>query len=110
MMQISFFLPQVWHYCLEDGRDEPFLCPIGTVFNQRHFICDWWYNTDCASAQDFYRLNEELYQKYTEAKKSPVASRELNGDVLQDAASEDDAPYANPVESYGSSSGGYGRR
>lgn len=24
-----------------------FLCPNGTIFNQKKRICDWWYNVDC---------------------------------------------------------------
>ena len=41
------FSLQVFHICaLADpsGRlyTYSFLCPNGTVFNQRYFICDWW--------------------------------------------------------------------
>ncbi|XP_066980493.1 uncharacterized protein [Macrobrachium rosenbergii] len=51
---------QVWHYCLKDGRKYSFICPIGTVFHQRVFTCDWWYNVDCSQTKEFYRLNEKL--------------------------------------------------
>lgn len=60
----------MWHYCLPDGRQESFLCPIGTLFNQRHFICDWWYNTNCTASQELYRLNDILYERYTESRTS----------------------------------------
>ena len=35
------------------------LC-AGTVFNQKYFTCDWWYNVDCGASQDFYDLNSQL--------------------------------------------------
>ena len=35
------------------------LC-AGTVFNQKYFTCDWWYNVDCGASQDFYDLNNQL--------------------------------------------------
>ena len=55
---------QVYHYCHFDGRQDSFLCPRGTVFNQAVFVCDWWYNVDCSSAQSFYQLNQNLYRVY----------------------------------------------
>ena len=56
---------QVYHYCHFDGRQDSFLCPRGTVFNQAVFVCDWWYNVDCNVAQDFYQLNQNLYRVNT---------------------------------------------
>lgn len=53
--------PQVYHYCHHDGRQDSFLCPKGTVFNQRVFVCDWWYNADCAESASLYDLNHNLY-------------------------------------------------
>merc|ERR1712133_79320 len=35
------------------------LCPNGTIFNQGVFVCDWWFNFDCAEAEGLYGLNEE---------------------------------------------------
>ena len=55
------FLSQVYHYCHHDGRQDSFLCPKGTVFNQKVFVCDWWYNADCGSSHGFYSLNDDLY-------------------------------------------------
>ncbi|KAG0418529.1 hypothetical protein HPB47_004765 [Ixodes persulcatus] len=52
---------QVFHICQEDGRHDAFLCPNGTVFNQRFFVCDWWYNFDCNETPQFYDLNSQLY-------------------------------------------------
>ena len=37
-----------------------FLCPNGTIFNQNYFICDWWFNFDCAEAADLYSLNDDI--------------------------------------------------
>ncbi|KAI9560750.1 hypothetical protein GHT06_011702 [Daphnia sinensis] len=55
-------LCQVFHLCQIDGRHDSFLCPNGTLFNQKHFVCDWWYNVDCAAAPSLYVLNEVFRQ------------------------------------------------
>ena len=39
---------------------DSFLCPNGTLFNQKYFVCDWWYNVDCAASESFFQLNEEI--------------------------------------------------
>jgi len=55
---------QVFHICTADGAGGlakySFLCPNGTVFNQNYFICDWWFNFDCSTAEDLYSLNDEI--------------------------------------------------
>merc|ERR1712027_216999 len=55
---------QVFHICTADGAgglaQYSFLCPNGTVFNQNYFICDWWFNFDCAEAEGLYSLNDQL--------------------------------------------------
>jgi len=55
---------QSFHICANDGigglLKYSFLCPNGTLFNQQYFICDWWFNTDCSQAEDYYALNEEV--------------------------------------------------
>ena len=55
---------QVFHICTADGQGGlakySFLCPNGTIFNQNYFICDWWFNFDCAEAEGLYSLNEEI--------------------------------------------------
>lgn len=49
---------QAYHVC-HDGREghqgASFLCTNGTVFNQKEFTCDWWYNVNCAEAQSYYQ-------------------------------------------------------
>ncbi|XP_066971854.1 uncharacterized protein [Macrobrachium rosenbergii] len=51
---------QVFHICQFDNRQDSFLCPNGTVFNQQYFVCDWWFNVDCAASGDFVRLNADI--------------------------------------------------
>lgn len=34
-----------------------FLCPNGTLFNQKFFVCDWYKNVDCSASESFYSLN-----------------------------------------------------
>merc|ERR1712150_392162 len=55
---------QAFHICTADGQGGlakySFLCPNGTVFNQNYFICDWWFNFDCTTAEELYSLNEDI--------------------------------------------------
>ena len=55
---------QVFHICTADGfgglSKYSFLCPNGTIFNQNYFICDWWFNFDCAEAESLYGKNDEI--------------------------------------------------
>lgn len=53
----------MFHVCEEGGKKNSFLCPVGTIFNQQHFVCDWWSNVDCNAAQGYYALNNELYKE-----------------------------------------------
>ncbi|CAB3383120.1 Hypothetical predicted protein [Cloeon dipterum] len=51
---------QAYHVC-HDGREghqgAAFLCPNGTIFSQKEFTCDHWYNVDCQSSPSYYSLN-----------------------------------------------------
>ncbi len=55
---------QVFHICTADGQGGlskySFLCPNGTIFNQNYFICDWWFNFDCAEAEGLYSINDKI--------------------------------------------------
>uniref|UniRef100_T1J4M3 Chitin-binding type-2 domain-containing protein n=1 Tax=Strigamia maritima TaxID=126957 RepID=T1J4M3_STRMM len=51
---------QVFLICQADGRQDSFLCPNGTIFNQKYFVCDWWYHVDCNDSPNFYHLNSFL--------------------------------------------------
>ena len=53
-------IPQVFHICHRSGRRDSFLCPNGTVFNQKYFVCDWWYNFKCEDAPFFYPVNAAI--------------------------------------------------
>ena len=66
-----------------------FLCPNGTIFNQNYFICDWWFNFDCAEAADLYSLNDDI-----------AAERDAASGALDSygAATEAKASYGGPVE------------
>eukprot|EP00091_Calanus_sinicus_P019179 TRINITY_DN469_c0_g1_i7.p1 TRINITY_DN469_c0_g1~~TRINITY_DN469_c0_g1_i7.p1 ORF type:complete len:264 (-),score=119.66 TRINITY_DN469_c0_g1_i7:130-870(-) len=78
---------QVFHICTADGAGGlskySFLCPNGTIFNQNYFICDWWFNFDCSTAEDLYSLNDEI-----------AAEREALAGAASDVAGE----YGAPVE------------
>ena len=55
---------QAFHICANDGNSGlskfSFLCPNGTLFQQQYFVCDWWFNVDCSTTEDFYGLNDEI--------------------------------------------------
>merc|ERR1712025_61289 len=55
---------QAFHICTADGAGGlakySFLCPNGTLVNQNYFICDWWFNFDCSTAEDLYSLNDDI--------------------------------------------------
>ena len=57
-----FFLTifQVFHVCESGKRQSSFICPRGTIFNQKHRVCDWWYNVKCEDSTEFYDLNLDL--------------------------------------------------
>merc|ERR1711936_948996 len=81
---------QAFHVCTADGQGGlskySFLCPNGTIFNQGYFICDWWFNFDCAEAEGLFSLNEDI-----------AAEREAASQP-QGAASDAQASYAAPAE------------
>merc|ERR550532_1183150 len=88
---------QVFHICTADGAGGlakySFLCPNGTVFNQNYFICDWWFNFDCAEAEGLYSLNEDIAAE-REAASQPQAA-------ASDNANSYAAPGEEPLSSYG---------
>ncbi len=60
---ILCFLLQAFYICQADGRQDGFLCPNATLFNQQTFVCEWWYNVDCSQSNNFYNLNADLYRE-----------------------------------------------
>merc|ERR1740129_1914237 len=87
---------QAFHICTADGAGGlakySFLCPNGTLFNQNYFICDWWFNFDCSTAEDLYSLNDEI-----------AAER----DALSGAASDALGSYDAPPADYAAGAGSY---
>merc|ERR1719447_993007 len=80
---------QAFHICTADGAGGlakySFLCPNGTIFNQNYFICDWWFNFDCAEADAIAaEKNGELAAARDEASEA--------------AASDADPSYAAPAD------------
>lgn len=76
---------QVFRICTNTdftGRGFPFLCPNGTIFNQEHFVCDWYKNVDCDDSEEFYTKNaenalqskEQMMQKAKMMVEFPMAS------------------------------------
>merc|ERR1712061_712413 len=94
---------QVFHICTADGAGGlakySFLCPNGTVFNQNYFICDWWFNFDCAEAEGLYTLNDDLAAEreaatgaasspagsYASPDSAPIGGYDAPVDVIEDA-------------------------
>merc|ERR1719211_135986 len=69
---------QVFQICTADGQGGlskySFLCPNGTIFNQNYFICDWWFNFDCAEAEDLYSINDDIAAERAEIDAAAAAS------------------------------------
>jgi len=84
---------QVFHICTADGAgglaQYSFLCPNGTIFNQNYFICDWWFNFDCAEAEGLYSLNDDL-----------AAEREAATGAASSPAGSYAAPDSQPIGGY----------
>ena len=84
---------QVFHICTADGAGGlakySFLCPNGTIFNQNYFICDWWFNFDCAEAEGLYSLNDEI-----------AAEREANSGAASNPVGSYASPDSQPIGGY----------
>ncbi|XP_017094256.2 nuclear factor of activated T-cells 5 [Drosophila bipectinata] len=53
---------QAFRICAHTARSPQgfgFLCPNGTLFSQKHFVCDWYRNVNCDESERFYDMNEE---------------------------------------------------
>ena len=78
----------MFHICTADGQGGlskySFLCPNGTIFNQNYFICDWWFNFDCAEAEGLYSINDDIAAERAEI----------------DAAASDQSAYGAPTDEY----------
>jgi hypothetical protein len=68
---------QAYHVCLRGPSDlfhVSFLCPNGTLFNQRLFVCDWWFNVDCGASTNLYAAAEGAFGGAGGDGECPVAS------------------------------------
>merc|ERR1712123_294739 len=101
---------QVFHICTADGAGGlakySFLCPNGTLFNQNYFVCDWWFNFDCAEAEELYSLNDEIAAE----RDALDASASADAPVSTYGAAEDAPVYEGGAERRGRRIGGQGNR
>ena len=89
---------QVFHICQNLGgqiRQDSFLCPNGTIFNQQYLVCDWWFNFDCAAAEEFFSVNEAIGQE--EGAEGPYGASGQPENGYGAAASAPSASYGAPV-------------
>merc|ERR1712154_361786 len=111
---------QVFHICTADGAGGlakySFLCPNGTIFNQNYFICDWWFNVDCAeSAALAEAKNSEIAAARDAAAEAAAAASDAEASYAapSDAAASYNAPaydvpsYDAPIEAASDVAGGY---
>ncbi|XP_017078573.1 protein split ends [Drosophila eugracilis] len=53
---------QAFRICAHTARSPQgfgFLCPNGTLFSQKNFVCDWYRNVNCDDSERYYEMNEE---------------------------------------------------
>ncbi|KAI8040024.1 hypothetical protein M5D96_007449 [Drosophila gunungcola] len=53
---------QAFRICAHTARTPQgfgFLCPNGTLFSQKNFVCDWYRNVNCDDSERYYEMNEE---------------------------------------------------
>merc|ERR1712123_218889 len=100
---------QVFHICTADGAGGlskySFLCPNGTIFNQNYFICDWWFNFDCAEAEGLFSLNDDIAAERAEID-AAASEAAASDDAAASYAAPSDVDYdtAAPAE-YGAAEG-----
>jgi len=90
---------QVFHICTADGAGGlakySFLCPNGTLFNQNYFVCDWWFNFDCSTAEELYSLNDEIA---AEREALSGQASDAVGSYQSPAGSDYDSPSADAYD------------
>ncbi len=72
------------------------LCGIGTVFNQRTFVCDHWYSYNCADAERDSELNNELWEDFL----LPASSKKELSSSESQSKGIDDEVEGNEDEEY----------
>ncbi|XP_030758377.1 probable serine/threonine-protein kinase DDB_G0282963 isoform X2 [Sitophilus oryzae] len=68
---------QVFHIC-EDGRKISFLCPNGTIFQQKELICEWWNKVNCTNSPNLYEESAEKLQNDIARRKASRKNDSLN--------------------------------
>ena len=108
---------QVFHICGSEAAKFSFLCPNGTIFNQNYFICDWWFNVDCAESAAIAEAKNNELAETREAATAAAADRAAEGSdaVGEYAAPEAEVGFLPPAAAdslagYGQELGGYNRR
>merc|ERR1712055_603922 len=92
---------QAFHICTADGAGGlakySFLCPNGTLFNQNYFICDWWFNFDCSTAEDLYSLNDDIAAEREALAGAADAPGEYGAPIEEEYAAADYPEYEEVV-------------
>ncbi len=87
---------QAFHVCVPNAEGGlgtiSFLCPNGTIFNQGYFICDWWFNFDCNTAEELYAKNAEVAAERESASKSQSQGSHQAASNVQPAYSQPAQP------------------
>jgi len=91
---------QPFHVCTTDSASGAllpisFLCPNGTLFNQEHFVCEYWFNVDCSAAESFYNLNDNIGD-VPDNSLSADASSPVSGYAPPSSASSSPSSYESP--------------
>ncbi|XP_068234370.1 uncharacterized protein [Palaemon carinicauda] len=79
---------QVYHNCQGDYRQNAFLCPNGTLFNQRLLVCDWWFNVECKPisgihiAEKTEKKSKDIGSAYHEEETYPKSSIALSANIF----------------------------
>ena len=71
----------MFHVCEEGKRQSSFLCPRGTIFNQEHRVCDWWYNVKCEDSSEYFDLNLDIMLDQDQRQRGSSASSSLALDL-----------------------------
>merc|ERR1711874_439584 len=97
---------QVFHICTADGAGGlakySFLCPNGTIFNQNYFICDWWFNVDCAESA---ALAEAKNSEVAGAREAASAAAAADSDAVESYAAPGEEEYEYSEEEYNGNDG-----
>jgi hypothetical protein len=68
----------------------------------KYFVCDWWFNVDCSTAESFYSLNEQIAAERAENSPPGTVGGQYKGRPAAGAAK-------NGQTGVAAASGGYAR-